>query len=81
MNQKLKTPPFSNSLGMEIFAKVNQEDWDKWRTLQTKIINEYRLDMAEIKDREKLLKQMRIFLKLDNQLKPEDSIMPTGNPS
>ncbi len=67
MNQKLNMAPFANSLGMEILNKVTQEEWSKWLIVQTKIINEYRLDLSNADDRKKLLKQMRIFLKLDNE--------------
>ena len=80
MNEKLSMPPFLNTLGMEILANVTQADLSKWLIMQTKIINEYRLDLSESDDRKKLLKQMRIFLKLGND-HANESVVDIGNPS
>lgn len=76
--QKLSVPPFKTALGQEIFAKVSKEDWDNWRDMQTKIINEYRLDLSEATDRAKLLKQMRLFLKLDAS---KEQMLEVGTPT
>jgi Fe-S cluster biosynthesis and repair protein YggX len=62
----------------EIKAKVSQEEWDAWRDMQTKIINEYRLDLSEAADRQKLMKQMLIFFGLD---KDTGSKLEVGIPS
>lgn len=78
MTQRLPAPPFNSPLGQEIFAKVSQEEWDNWRDMQTKIINEYRLDLSEAADREKLLKQMRLFLKLDSS--SSEQVLAVGTP-
>ena len=75
---KLQSAPFPTPLGEEILAKVSQEDWDSWRDMQTKIINEYRLDLSESDDRQKLLKQMRSFLKLDSDA---ESLLQVGTPN
>lgn len=74
---KLETAPFPGALGEEILNKVSQDDWEEWRQMQTKIINEYRLDLSESKDRQMLLKQMRSFLKLDKNSEP---ILEVGTP-
>ncbi len=60
----LETPPFNNALGEEVFASVSKEAWKLWLDMQMKIINEYRLDLSESKDKQQLLDQMRSFLKL-----------------
>ncbi len=62
----------------EIKAKVSQEEWDAWRDMQTKIINEYRLDLSEAADRQKLMKQMLIFFGLD---KDTGSKLEVGTPT
>ncbi|MEI6791297.1 MAG: Fe(2+)-trafficking protein [Myxococcaceae bacterium] len=67
MTDKLESAPFPGQLGEEILTKVSPENWADWREMQTKIINEYRLDLSESTDRQTLLKQMRSFLKLDSQ--------------
>ncbi|MES2503891.1 MAG: Fe(2+)-trafficking protein [Myxococcota bacterium] len=78
MNQKLSAPPFGGPLGQEIFEKISQEEWDGWRDMQTKIINEYRLDLSEPADRQKLMKQMRLFLKLDQS---SEAVLEVGTPA
>lgn len=62
----------------EIKAKVSPEEWDAWRDMQTKIINEYRLDLSEVADRQKLMKQMLIFFGLD---KYTGSKLEVGTPT
>ena len=74
---KLESAPFPGVLGEEILAKVSLDNWEDWRQMQTKIINEYRLDLSEANDRETLLKQMRTFLKLDAH---GDAILEVGTP-
>ena len=78
MMSKLESAPFPGKLGEEILNKVSAEDWAAWRDMQTKIINEYRLDLSELTDRQKLLKQMRSFLKLDGQ---SEEIFRVGTPT
>lgn len=64
----LNAPPFPGPLGEEIYQKVSAAAWSQWKEdLMIKIINEYRLNMANPDDYEMLLKQMRAFLNLDGQ--------------
>lgn len=74
----LTSPPFPGPLGLEIQQKVTQETWDAWRELQTKIINEYRLDLSEQNDRQTLLTQMRKFLSLDGE---KADLLKVGTPT
>jgi len=60
----LESPPFAGPIGLEIFENVSQEAWGEWLEMQTKIINEYRLDLSERESRDTLMAQMRSFLKL-----------------
>lgn len=77
MTTRMEAVPFPGPLGEEILAKVAAEDWEDWRQMQTKIINEYRLDLSEPTDRQTLLKQMRSFLKLDDNAEP---VLQVGTP-
>ena len=65
--QGLPNPPFEGPLGQEIFENVSAEAWSEWLEMQTKIINEYRLDLSEGDSRKTLLSQMRTFLKLSDE--------------
>ncbi|MDA0713138.1 MAG: oxidative damage protection protein [bacterium] len=72
--------PFPGPVGQEIFAKVSMLAWNEWREMQTKIINEYRLDLSEAADRQKLLEQMRNFLCLDGDLSKKN-MLHVGTPT
>jgi len=77
----LDVPPFPGNIGEEIFNKVSQIAWNEWRDMQTKIINEYRLDLSEAKDRQTLMQQMRHFLSLDNLEGDSEKVLHVGTPT
>jgi len=76
----LEQPPFPGPIGQEIFENVSQEAWADWLEMQTKIINEYRLDLSEQHDRQTLLKQMRTYLNLDSK-DDASSVLSVGTPN
>lgn len=61
----LDEPPFFGKVGKEIFDNVSKEAWAEWEDLQLKILNEYRLDLADKEHRKVLTQQMRLFFGLD----------------
>ena len=62
----LDAPPFSGELGEQIFHSVSAKAWAEWQDdMMIKVINEYRLNMADAEHYSTLLKQMKAFLKLD----------------
>ena len=62
----LAKPPFAGAVGEEIYNKVSERAWRLWsEDMMIKVINEYRLNLADTADYEKLVKQMRAFLCLD----------------
>lgn len=63
----LDKPPFADELGEEIFNKVSKEAWLQWKEdMMIKIINEYRLNLAETEHYTVLIEQMKSFLNLDS---------------
>lgn len=63
----LDAPPFGGELGQEIFERVSADAWTMWADdMMIKVINEYRLNLAEEEHYTKLLEQMRVFLQLDD---------------
>ena len=61
----LEKPPFNGDIGKLIFEKVSQEAWKLWKEdMQIKVLNEYRLNMADKGDYQKLVDQMLLFLNL-----------------
>jgi Fe-S cluster biosynthesis and repair protein YggX len=56
--------PFAGDLGKKIFENVSAQGWQQWQEMQIKVINEYRLNMANPKDYQLLIEQMLAFLNL-----------------
>lgn len=54
----LDTPPFPGQLGQRLFANVSKEAWQQWIRLQTMIVNENRLNLADSKHRKYLQEQI-----------------------
>lgn len=72
----LSQPPFSGDLGNEIFEKVSAQAWNMWQDdMMIKVINEYRLNMADPEQYQALLVQMRAFLNLG----AEAAVLEVGN--
>jgi Fe-S cluster biosynthesis and repair protein YggX len=53
----LEFPPLPGPLGQKIFAQVSKDAWQQWIRLQTMIINENRLNMADPEHRKYLMAQ------------------------
>ena len=54
----LDFPPYPGELGKRIFEKVSREAWADWIKHQTMLVNENRLNLADIKARKYLAEQM-----------------------
>ena len=54
----LDFPPYPGELGKRIFEKVSKEAWAAWIKHQTMLVNENRLNLADIKARKYLAEQM-----------------------
>ena len=57
----LPKPPLPGALGQRIFEQVSQEAWKEWLAHQTRLINEYRLVLAEASARKFLTEEMEKF--------------------
>jgi Fe-S cluster biosynthesis and repair protein YggX len=58
----LDLPPYPGKIGQEIFNHISKKAWQQWLNQQTMLINEYRLNMLDIKSREFLVTEMKKFL-------------------
>lgn len=64
----LQEPPFEGELGQRIFECVSEQAWALWRDdMMIKVINEYRLNLADADHYQVLLDQMQAFLGLNSQ--------------
>lgn len=54
----LDLPPYPGDLGKRIFENVSKEAWQAWIRLQTMLVNENRLNLADARARKYLAEQM-----------------------
>jgi len=54
----LDFPPVPGELGKRLFEHVSKEAWQQWIRMQTMIINENRLNLADTRHRKYLSEQM-----------------------
>lgn len=50
--------PYPGELGKRIYANVSKEAWQQWIRLQTMMINENRLNLADARHRQYLAEQL-----------------------
>ncbi len=53
----LQHPPFPGELGVRIWRNVSKEAWAEWTRLQTMMVNEYGLNLADGAARKHLQEQ------------------------
>lgn len=53
----LQYPPFPGELGVRIWRSVSKEAWEEWTRLQTMMVNEYGLNLADLSARQHLMSQ------------------------
>ncbi|HMO17052.1 MAG TPA: oxidative damage protection protein [Oligoflexia bacterium] len=77
----LESVPFPGELGERIKNEVSERAWRLWsEDMMIKVINEYRLNLADSSDYETLLGQMKSFLGLvDNGSSAQ--VLEVENPS
>ena len=52
--------PYPGELGKRIYNEVSKEAWALWMKHQTMLVNENRLNLADLRARQYLARQMRI---------------------
>ena len=57
----LDRPPYPGKLGERIYKEVSKEAWQAWLKHQTLLINENRLNMTDIKNRQFLATEMEKY--------------------
>lgn len=62
----LLKPPFPNALGQQIFEKVSKEAWDLWLQESVRYINTYRVDLSSKQGQEFMVKQLKVWLGLED---------------
>ncbi len=57
----LDRQPYPGPVGQRIFENVSQEAWQAWLKHQTMLLNENRLNLADARARQYLLRQMEKY--------------------
>jgi Fe-S cluster biosynthesis and repair protein YggX len=57
----LRAPPYPGELGKRIYENVSKEAWQAWLKHQTMLVNENRLNLADVRARKYLATQMESF--------------------
>ena len=57
----LNIPPMPGPKGIEIMNSISEEAWEMWKSHQTTLINERKLDMSDPENRRWLQEQMDKF--------------------
>ena len=68
----LEFPPVPGELGKKLWENVSKEAWAAWQKHQTMLVNENRLNLADVRARKYLATQM------ENYFFGEGADQPTG---
>ncbi len=60
--QGLDFAPYPGPLGTRIWQSISKEAWGQWIDIQTRLVNENRLNLADARARKYLAQQMENFL-------------------
>jgi Fe-S cluster biosynthesis and repair protein YggX len=77
----LDRPPYPGALGQRIFERVSKQAWQDWVAHQTKLINEYRLMLADPKARQFLAGEMEKYFFGSGSELPPDYVPPEPGPA
>ena len=72
----LDRPTYPGELGKRIFENVSKEAWERWRSHQIMLINEYRLTPVDPKARKFLEDEMQKFFFGTGSAKPGEYVEP-----
>ena len=72
----LDRPPYPGALGLRIFEQVSKEAWAAWLKHQTMLVNENRLNLADLQARQYLAKQMENHFFGDGAETPSGYVPP-----
>jgi Fe-S cluster biosynthesis and repair protein YggX len=73
----LDFPPYPGELGKKIWEGVSKEAWQAWIKHQTMLVNENRLNLADVRARKYLATQMESYFFGDGGDKPQGYVAPS----
>lgn len=73
----LDFPPYPGPLGVRIWQSISKDAWAQWMDIQTRLVNENRLNLADARARKYLAEQMESFLFEDVDIEAQGYVPPT----
>lgn len=70
--------PYPGELGKRIYQNVSKEAWQEWIGIQTRLVNENRLNLADARARKYLAQQMERFLFEDGSVEAHGYVPPSA---
>lgn len=74
----LDFPPYPGEVGEKIWQSVSKQAWQEWMDVQTRLVNENRLNLADARARKYLKEQMEKFLFEDQDIEAQGYVPPSA---
>lgn len=72
----LDFPPYPGDIGAKIWQSISKEAWANWVAIQTRIVNENHLNLADARARKYLTEQMQRYLFEDADVEAQGYVPP-----
>ncbi len=73
----LEFPPYPGDLGVKVWQHISQEAWQQWVEIQTRLVNENHLNLADQRARKYLAEQMELYLFQDANIEAQGYVPPS----
>jgi Fe-S cluster biosynthesis and repair protein YggX len=73
----LDFPPVPGELGRKLWENVSKEAWQQWQKHQTMLVNENRLNLADMRARKDLMAQMEKYFFGEGADQPAGYVPPS----
>jgi Fe-S cluster biosynthesis and repair protein YggX len=74
----LDFPPYPGEMGTRIWQSISKEAWQMWVDTQTRLVNENRLNLADVRARKYLKEQMEKYLFEDIDVEAQGYVPPSA---
>jgi Fe-S cluster biosynthesis and repair protein YggX len=74
----LEFPPYPGEMGTKIWQSISKQAWKDWLDVQTRLVNENRLNLADARARKYLKEQMEKYLFEDIDVEAQGFVPPSA---
>lgn len=74
----LAAPPYPGELGIKIYQNISLEAWQNWMDVQTRLVNENRLNLADARARKYVRQQMENYLFEGHDIEAQGYVPPSA---